>query len=153
MRVAIQHEKMHGALYKIVIAFITGQGKIIQIWLCICSNPIMVAKGREKFIDGRAVPIRACIGMYKLVLILADVVIYGAGGPAVVIIIAKCNDEIRVPAFNFIGDIQFSLSSRAIIPDHCKMNGRRVGDILLIWIFSGMNGDRCDQECGQCYYR
>jgi len=54
MRITIDNKESHRSPNKIVITLIVGQGKIIQVRLCVGGMPIVIAQGGEKTIRCRA---------------------------------------------------------------------------------------------------
>ena len=98
--VAVEDEEMHGAALKVVIAFIPGQGEIIQVRLDMAWIPVVVAQGREEAIFSGTGAIGAFVGMDICLVLLTDVGVDGAGFAVWVVVIADGDDKVNVPTVN-----------------------------------------------------
>ena len=96
---------------KVVISFVSRQSKIIEVRLGVRSVPIMIPKGREKFVGGCPVPITSLIGENEFVIVLADVPVDRASGAIRIVIVPNREDEIRIPAFDQGCHVCFKLST------------------------------------------
>lgn len=119
MTVAVNDEEVDGTLHEIVVTFVVGQDKVIEIELAVGLAPVVVANGGEEAEERRASSIGSGIGINILVIILPDVLIDRGG----VRVVAHGDDEIGVPILDEICDIPFRGSRLPIIANAGKANG------------------------------
>jgi hypothetical protein len=118
--VAVKDKKVYRSPDKIIIAFVAGQGEIIQVGLDSPCIPVMVAQRGEEPIDRRAGSVRSNIRVNEIVVILPDVLIYGRGLAKRIIIVTDRDDKIGTPAFDKCGNILLAQAMIAVIADHSK---------------------------------
>ena len=92
----------------------------------------MVARRREETVGGCAGPIRSGIWVNELVIILTNILINGRGITKRIIVVARGDDEIGIPAFDEVCNIRFSETVTAVISndreaDKVSLNGRYRG--------------------------
>ena len=118
VEVAVEDEEMDWTALKVVIAFIPGQGEVIQVGLDIPRIPVVVTQGREEAIFSGAGAIRALVGVDISLIVLANVSVDGAGFSVRVIVVANGDDKVNVPTVNQLGYIGFWLTGIAKITNH-----------------------------------
>jgi len=148
--VAVKDKKVYRSPDKIIIAFVAGQGEIIQVGLDSPCIPVMVAQRGEEAIDRRAGSVRSNIRVNEIVVILPDVLIYGRGLAEGIVVITGGDDKIGVPVFDEVCNILLILTAITIIANHSKTdrsgwNGRNG------WTRGGSYGWRtCRGGCECC---
>ena len=123
-RVAVYGVEVHRPPGVVVIALVARQGEVIEVRLRVGRDPIMVAQGREELVEGGPLAVAAQVGVNEVVVILADVGVYGRGIAVGVIVIANCDDEVGVPTMNQVGHIKLRLSVATEVTDDGKVGAR-----------------------------
>ncbi len=135
--VAVEHEEMHRAARQIVIAFVAGQGEVVEIGLCVRGEPVMVARCGEELVFRCAGAVASSVGKDEIVVELADVGVNRAGSAARIVVVAHRQRQVGIPTVDERSDIGFEAAAAAIIADDGKAQG--VG---------GRQGQRCGGEMG-----
>lgn len=117
---------MHGALREVVVrdpAVVVEEFKII-----VCTrDPIVISQRRIEAPRGRTAAIFAAVVNEIIVKILPNVFVNCACRAIRVVVVACGDDEIRVPTFDEIGDIQQRLPRQPVIANDSESDPLSLG--------------------------
>ncbi len=126
--VAIERKDVYWTTANVIISFVAGQGEVIQVGLQGACLPVVITGyGKEAiFICSGAV--LTLIISNELVIVLANVGVYGLGCTIWIVVIACGNDEVGLPVCDQAGNVGGCLGVGSVVANDSKAEvGRAIG--------------------------